>query len=194
MKLLSPQRLISYACLSVSVCVLLCSGRVNKPHLLAVRETNSMVEEFMLLANISVAQRIYDEFPDCAMLRKHPAPPPSNYDILLKAAKSKVSRDQRSCRNNSHRLVFQLYVMSGGCYSVIGSSIASGKIWAESHINHFRTLNRFQQFVLVCRVSSQDLKCCKQTSCYTAEQYKINHRSSNHKFFPVFLAAIYFHL
>uniref|UniRef100_A0A8D0AQL0 Protein DIS3 homolog n=1 Tax=Sander lucioperca TaxID=283035 RepID=A0A8D0AQL0_SANLU len=52
-------------------------------------ETNSMVEEFMLLANISVAQKIYDEFPDCAMLRKHPAPPPSNYDILLKAAKSK---------------------------------------------------------------------------------------------------------
>uniref|UniRef100_A0A3P9M311 Exosome complex exonuclease RRP44 n=1 Tax=Oryzias latipes TaxID=8090 RepID=A0A3P9M311_ORYLA len=52
-------------------------------------ETNSMVEEFMLLANISVAQKIYDEFPDCALLRKHPAPPPSNYDILLKAAKSK---------------------------------------------------------------------------------------------------------
>nr|XP_046257452.1 exosome complex exonuclease RRP44 [Scatophagus argus] len=52
-------------------------------------ETNSMVEEFMLLANISVAQKIYDEFPDCAMLRKHPAPPPSNYDILLKASKSK---------------------------------------------------------------------------------------------------------
>ncbi|XP_061767680.1 exosome complex exonuclease RRP44 isoform X1 [Nerophis ophidion] len=53
-------------------------------------ETNSMVEEFMLLANISVAQKIYDEFADCALLRKHPAPPPSNYDILLKAAKSKA--------------------------------------------------------------------------------------------------------
>uniref|UniRef100_A0A3P9DRB7 Protein DIS3 homolog n=1 Tax=Maylandia zebra TaxID=106582 RepID=A0A3P9DRB7_9CICH len=53
-------------------------------------ETNSMVEEFMLLANISVAQKIYDEFSECALLRKHPAPPPSNYDILIKAAKSKV--------------------------------------------------------------------------------------------------------
>ncbi|XP_066562657.1 exosome complex exonuclease RRP44 [Amia ocellicauda] len=52
-------------------------------------ETNSMVEEFMLLANISVAKKIYEEFPECAMLRKHPAPPPSNYDILFKAAKSK---------------------------------------------------------------------------------------------------------
>lgn len=55
-----------------------------------------MVEEFMLLANISVAQKIYDEFPDCAMLRKHPAPPPSNYDILQKASKSKVYLQQHS--------------------------------------------------------------------------------------------------
>uniref|UniRef100_A0A8V0X405 DIS3 homolog, exosome endoribonuclease and 3'-5' exoribonuclease n=1 Tax=Gallus gallus TaxID=9031 RepID=A0A8V0X405_CHICK len=54
-----------------------------------LRETNSMVEEFMLLANVSVAQKIYDEFPEFALLRKHPAPPPSNYDILVKAAKSK---------------------------------------------------------------------------------------------------------
>lgn len=50
-----------------------------------------MVEEFMLQANVSVAQKIYDEFPECALLRKHPAPPPSNYDILIKAGKSKVS-------------------------------------------------------------------------------------------------------
>ena len=55
-----------------------------------LRETNSMVEEFMLLANVSVAQKIYDEFPEFALLRKHPAPPPSNYDILVKAAKSKA--------------------------------------------------------------------------------------------------------
>uniref|UniRef100_S4RGS1 RNB domain-containing protein n=1 Tax=Petromyzon marinus TaxID=7757 RepID=S4RGS1_PETMA len=54
-----------------------------------LKETNSMVEEFMLLANIPVAERIVDEFPGCALLRRHPAPPPSNYDILVKAAKSK---------------------------------------------------------------------------------------------------------
>ncbi|XP_061223751.1 exosome complex exonuclease RRP44 [Neopsephotus bourkii] len=54
-----------------------------------LKETNSMVEEFMLLANISVAQKIHSEFPEFALLRKHPAPPPSNYDILVKAAKSK---------------------------------------------------------------------------------------------------------
>ena len=52
-----------------------------------VRETNSMVEEFMLAANISAAERIYLDFPDCAVLRRHPAPPPSNFDPLVKAAK-----------------------------------------------------------------------------------------------------------
>ncbi|KAM6446176.1 exosome complex exonuclease RRP44 [Liasis olivaceus] len=54
-----------------------------------LKDTNSMVEEFMLLANISVAQKINEEFSEHALLRKHPAPPPSNYDILVKAAKSK---------------------------------------------------------------------------------------------------------
>ncbi|EMP36806.1 Exosome complex exonuclease RRP44 [Chelonia mydas] len=56
-----------------------------------LKETNSMVEEFMLLANISVAKKIHEEFSEYALLRKHPAPPPSNYDILVKAAKSKAS-------------------------------------------------------------------------------------------------------
>ena len=36
------------------------------------RETNSMVEEFMLAANISAAERIYAEFPDCAILPRRP--------------------------------------------------------------------------------------------------------------------------
>lgn len=48
-------------------------------------ETNSMVEEFMLLANISVAQKIVEEFPECAMLRRHPQPPPTNFEPLVKA-------------------------------------------------------------------------------------------------------------
>uniref|UniRef100_A0A0C9QLM3 Protein DIS3 homolog n=1 Tax=Fopius arisanus TaxID=64838 RepID=A0A0C9QLM3_9HYME len=52
-----------------------------------MRETNSMVEEFMLLANISVAKKIVEEFPECAMLRRHPEPPQSNFEPLVKAGK-----------------------------------------------------------------------------------------------------------
>lgn len=34
-----------------------------------LRETNSMVEEFMLLANVWVAEKIYESFPNFAILR-----------------------------------------------------------------------------------------------------------------------------
>jgi exosome complex exonuclease DIS3/RRP44 len=50
----------------------------------ALLETNSLVEEFMLLANISVARRIYETFHDTAMLRRHGAPPPTNFEMLQK--------------------------------------------------------------------------------------------------------------
>lgn len=49
-----------------------------------------MVEEFMLLANISVAEKIEKEFPQCAMLRRHPSPPKENFEPLLVAAKHRV--------------------------------------------------------------------------------------------------------
>ncbi|KAL7049701.1 hypothetical protein ACKWTF_003825 [Chironomus riparius] len=44
-----------------------------------------MVEEFMLLANVSVAEKIEKEFPEYAMLRRHPTPPQANFDPLIKA-------------------------------------------------------------------------------------------------------------
>ncbi len=53
-----------------------------------LKETNSMVEEFMLLANVAVARKIYESFPDCACLRRHPVPPQSNFDPIIKAAES----------------------------------------------------------------------------------------------------------
>ena len=51
-------------------------------------ETNSLVEEFMLLANISVAAKIQETFPATAVLRRHSPPPKTNFealqDILMK--------------------------------------------------------------------------------------------------------------
>ncbi|CAK1598616.1 unnamed protein product [Parnassius mnemosyne] len=51
-----------------------------------ILDTNSMVEEFMLLANVSVAERLARDFPQCALLRRHPAPPPAYFHTFLKAA------------------------------------------------------------------------------------------------------------
>ncbi|GBG24612.1 Exosome complex exonuclease DIS3 [Hondaea fermentalgiana] len=51
------------------------------------KEANSLVEEFMLLANITVAKRIVERYPRCSMLRRHPAPAKEMFDELLRAAK-----------------------------------------------------------------------------------------------------------
>ncbi|KAL2912650.1 exosome catalytic subunit dis3 [Polyrhizophydium stewartii] len=50
-----------------------------------LKDTNALVEEFMLLANIYVARKIYECFPECSMLRRHPKPPATNFEDLGKA-------------------------------------------------------------------------------------------------------------
>ena len=45
-------------------------------------DTNSLVEEFMLLANIAVATKIEEAFPAYALLRRHPQPDPRRFEKL----------------------------------------------------------------------------------------------------------------
>lgn len=39
----------------------------------------------MLLANISVAEKICAEFPDCSLLRRHPVPEKERYKPVIEA-------------------------------------------------------------------------------------------------------------
>lgn len=48
----------------------------------AMLATNSLVEEFMLHANITVASKIYSTFSQTALLRRHATPPPQNFEDL----------------------------------------------------------------------------------------------------------------
>ncbi|KAI9179099.1 exosome catalytic subunit dis3 [Blastocladiella emersonii ATCC 22665] len=50
-----------------------------------LKDTNALVEEFMLLANVSVAEKIFNVFPNTAMLRCHPEPAPENFLQLNQA-------------------------------------------------------------------------------------------------------------
>ncbi|KAI9804348.1 MAG: exosome catalytic subunit dis3 [Piccolia ochrophora] len=59
-------------------------------------DTNSLVEEFMLLANISVATKIYDAFPQTAMLRRHAPPPKQNFEELANQLKVKRGFELRT--------------------------------------------------------------------------------------------------
>ena len=46
-----------------------------------------MVEEWMLAANCATAKYTFEQFPECAILRRHPEPPPSNFEPLVLAGK-----------------------------------------------------------------------------------------------------------
>lgn len=58
-------------------------------------DTNQLVEEFMLLANISVAGKNYEAFPQTALLRRHPAPPKTNFEELGNQLKTKKGMELR---------------------------------------------------------------------------------------------------
>lgn len=59
-------------------------------------DTNQLVEEFMLLANISVAGKNYSAFPQTALLRRHAAPPKSNFEELSNQLKIKKGLEIRT--------------------------------------------------------------------------------------------------
>ncbi|KAG6546222.1 hypothetical protein Mapa_012260 [Marchantia paleacea] len=51
-----------------------------------IREANQMIEEFMLAANVSVAEKIFEHFSQFSMLRRHPVPSPKMLEPLLLTA------------------------------------------------------------------------------------------------------------
>uniref|UniRef100_A0A2P2KWZ0 Uncharacterized protein MANES_01G156500 n=1 Tax=Rhizophora mucronata TaxID=61149 RepID=A0A2P2KWZ0_RHIMU len=51
-----------------------------------IREANQMVEEFMLAANVSVAEQIHKHFPGFSLLRRHPTPTKDMLEPLVRTA------------------------------------------------------------------------------------------------------------
>lgn len=63
------------------------------------RETNSTVEEFMLLGNVAVAEKVTATYPLHSLLRRHPSPPASQFASLAQAAAAvEVTLDTSSSR------------------------------------------------------------------------------------------------
>ena len=82
------------------VCGVQCKGRptsscclVTQPGVCPAvqREANQLVEEFMLLANMSVAKIVADAFPERALLRRHPPPDERKIGDLVQMAEDLVS-------------------------------------------------------------------------------------------------------
>ncbi|XP_058098266.1 exosome complex exonuclease RRP44 homolog A [Magnolia sinica] len=51
-----------------------------------IQEANQMIEEFMLAANVSVAEKILKHFSLCSLLRRHPSPTKEMLEPLLRTA------------------------------------------------------------------------------------------------------------
>lgn len=58
-----------------------------------IRDSNRLVEEYMLLANYLVAQRLITHAPDLAVLRKHPEPLMEGLDKVVTLAKAALDFD-----------------------------------------------------------------------------------------------------
>ena len=68
-------------------------------------EANALVEEFMLLANVTVAKKILRHYPTLSILRRHPAPNRSMFDGLIQKAKT---RGITLCIDDSKKLADSL--------------------------------------------------------------------------------------
>ena len=55
----------------------------------ALLEANALVEEFMLLANVTVSKKILRHYPTLSVLRRHPSPNRAMFDGLISKAKSR---------------------------------------------------------------------------------------------------------
>jgi exosome complex exonuclease DIS3/RRP44 len=68
-------------------------------------EANALVEEFMLLANVTVSKKILRHYPTLSILRRHPAPNRSMFDGLIQKANT---RGISLCIDDSKKLADSL--------------------------------------------------------------------------------------
>ncbi|GFE55866.1 RNB family domain-containing protein [Babesia ovis] len=102
---------------------------VRKMEKYVLYDTNRMVEEFMLLANVSVATKIFERFPTSALLRRHPPPVEERLKTLQRSLSQHGlefefgnSRDlnsslRRIVESNDPRLGSALRIMTTRCMS-----------------------------------------------------------------------------
>ncbi|KAJ2649549.1 hypothetical protein IWW40_003047 [Coemansia sp. RSA 1250] len=70
-----------------------------------IRDSNRLIEEFMLLANMSVAARIEACFPNCALLRRHPPPLQRRLEELCRQLRlSGIDIDTQSAGSIAHSI------------------------------------------------------------------------------------------
>ncbi|GAB1600276.1 DIS3-like exonuclease 2 isoform X1 [Argonauta hians] len=72
-----------------------------------LKESNRLIEEFMLLANMAVAHRIHKSFPEKCLLRRHPEPQTKMIDSLNDFCKSTNIEINVSSAGGIHKSLLQ---------------------------------------------------------------------------------------
>lgn len=63
------------------------NGKPNRWFIKDPSESNKLIEEYMLLANRVVAEKIYQHFPEHSVLRSHPSPKKERLQFLLQVCR-----------------------------------------------------------------------------------------------------------
>ena len=75
------------------------NGKPNRWFIKDPSESNKLIEEYMLLANRVVAEKIYQHFPQFSILRSHPAPKKERLQFLLQVCrKNDIALDVTSSK------------------------------------------------------------------------------------------------
>ncbi|KAK2078455.1 hypothetical protein QBZ16_003295 [Prototheca wickerhamii] len=145
------------------------------------REANRLVEEFMLLANRSVAERVARAFPDGALLRCHPPPAPEAVALLCARLREAGVELDGASAGALHRSLLRLreapgmvtkpmqtaqYICTGDCEPARWRHYAL----AAAHYTHFTSPIRRYPDVLVHRLLDAALR--GETSVAAALGYK----------------------
>ncbi len=78
-----------------------------------IKDSNRLVEEFMLLANRAVAETLAKTYPDSALLRRHE--PPLKNKLVSAVRMAEKNKIPLRC-NTSKELMESLDYVRGGCF------------------------------------------------------------------------------
>ncbi|KAK9501049.1 hypothetical protein O3M35_002171 [Rhynocoris fuscipes] len=93
-------------------------------HLYELRDSNRLIEEFMLMANQSVAEFIHKQFPEVALLRKHP-PPKEDVITRLEASLNKLGIFIETSTSGGLHSSLEKYTLDNPARALVLNSLCS---------------------------------------------------------------------
>ncbi|XP_046571532.1 LOW QUALITY PROTEIN: DIS3-like exonuclease 2 [Haliotis rubra] len=175
------------------------SGMPNGYSVYEQKDSNRLIEEFMLLANMAVAHKINDSYPQKAVLRRHPPPQSkmvddlkdlceqlglavdlSNSQTWQQSLSSYQGTDEFSAARMQVLVALSSKPMQNAKYFCSGM-IADPAVYHHYALNvplytHFTSPIRRYADVLVHRLLASSLKYCQETS----KDHRLLHKQADH--------------